>query len=681
MLSIVPLPEPFATAFARNDARAVCDVEGDTPEALFGRGLARGALGRDREARADFLAASEKLGEACQLELAWLDQKENRELDAAAATASQIIEQAPAGSALRARGLHVAGLVAMKRAQPIVALDLLRSAVEAYGSLGELSARAQVLDSLGMLQTDAGQVEDAVHYFALSLVDKTLLDDRLGVAMTLGNLGRLHLGAGRLADAIACFERDLAISESLGDERGRARMLEDLGRVHLELADFPQAEKLLRQALEVAGERDYRDLQFFAHKDLALTLCRAKQHDEADKHLGAAEELLPELAGDYFRIVWSAARGELLAARGDKTAVDVLSEAVAGFEVQQLPEMEIAARIVLAQAHVTHAQEPAAKSCLLRALAMTHRKGLRRFVPVINEALGSLGLVEGAEVDSGRQLAAGGASVGDHYVLVERLGGGTFGEVFRVYDPRRGHEVALKRLLLERLYDPAIRRSILASARVELEVASRVRHPGVARVLAIGTEPEGSTFVVQDLVSGTSLRKLMEQRTRPQAKEVLACLSQVAFALAALHEAGVCHRDLKPDNVIVRGDGAPVLIDFGVAHFMKSGETVGFAGTLDYAAPEQIAASDVDGRADLYALGVMAFEWLCGLRPLAPQGGGLAEMARDLFSRSAPSVKEFRPDVDDAVDALIGKLLAKKPSRRPATAHEVGHLMAELAAR
>src|SRR5262249_3602568 len=183
--------------------------------------------------------------------------------------------------------------------------------------------------------------------------------------------------------------------------------------------------------------------------------------------------------------------------------------------------------------------------------------------------------------------------------------------------------------------------SVIQSARVELEVASRVRHPGVARVYALGTEPDGNTYIVQEFVAGPSLRSHMADQQRPAPRGVLVCLAEIAYALEALHSAGVCHRDLKPDNVILRDGGKPVLIDFGVAHFMAAGQDVMFGGTLEYSAPEQLAGKAIDGRADLYALGVIAFEWLCGLRPLVARGHTPAEVAREIGKRAPPSLLEF----------------------------------------
>jgi len=233
-------------------------------------------------------------------------------------------------------------------------------------------------------------------------------------------------------------------------------------------------------------------------------------------------------------------------------------------------------------------------------------------------------------------------------------------------------EVALKILHLERIYDGKERERVRRSVRLELEAASRVRHPGVVRILATGTEEDGGIYVVQEYVRGRSLRAQMSEEPEADAEEVMAMAARLAHALQALDEAGVVHRDLKPENVIVRDDDTPVLVDFGIAHVaLPEAPPPEVAGTIEYMAPEQAAGRRVDGRADLYALGVICFEWLVGFRPLQLQERPPPTWRRVLEEQVPPRVSEFVPDVDPRVDDLIARLLAKRPRDRPSSAAEV----------
>ena len=259
------------------------------------------------------------------------------------------------------------------------------------------------------------------------------------------------------------------------------------------------------------------------------------------------------------------------------------------------------------------------------------------------------------------------------YIIRRQLGAGAFGDVFQVYDPERGRDVVLKRLRLDKLYDARSRQRILASARTELEAASRVRHPGVARVLAIGTEPDGSTYIIQELVAGHPLRNLMPRDAKADPYHVLAQLSRIAQALHALHEAGVVHRDLKPENILIRNDGSPILVDFGIAYIaeQQGASSPQMAGTLPYMAPEQAAGAQITGQTDIYALGVIAYEWLTGTRPLRSPGAGIKESVHDISTRPPTPIAAFRPDLTAEVQGFIMRMLEKKPRRRPASALDV----------
>ncbi len=673
----IDVPEPFRTTLATGALRESADAEAATPEALFGRGLIRMALGGQRNigARADFGQCLPELGDPCRLELALLTLQERGDANQARAAAEEIASRAAPGSRLAARAWHIAGVAQLKLSCTDGAIDSLLRAIEVYRALNDRLGLAQVYDSLGMAYTARGRLDHALGAFALSLVDKTLLDDRAGMAITLGNLGRLHLREGRFQQAIDCFERDLEISERLGDERGRARMHGDLGQAWLALEDFPKAEQEIEESLALARHNGDPRFEFLALKDRALVRMAQNRVAEAEADLDAAESLLPPGGDPSLKLITATVRGKLLAARGDSRALAQLEDAVRGFAELKLPDLEIPARIVLAEALVQAKFKAQAEQCLLAGLKLARGDGYARYLPRLNEAMTRLSIVEGALDETGRTIAAepGVAPAPGGYIIRGRLGGGAFGEVFRAFDPQRNCEVALKRLHLERLYDVERRAKLLISARVELEAASRVRHPGVVRVLAIGAEPDGGTYITQDFIAGQSLREIMPADASAPLEQVVLCLARIADALAALHAAGVIHRDLKPENILIRPDGTPVLVDFGICRVegftdLAAGKV---AGTLLYMAPEQAVGKRIDGRADLYALGVVAYEWLSGVVPVRPWGDSFEEMARDMASRSPEPVAEFRPQIDPPLAKLVMRLLEKKPSRRPASATAV----------
>jgi tetratricopeptide (TPR) repeat protein/tRNA A-37 threonylcarbamoyl transferase component Bud32 len=676
---IPQLPEPFASALRDRKWATIADAPADSPAALYARGQARLSLGRDADARDDFQAAASDLCDWCCIELAYLDLRQRRDVREALVIAMNVIKNSPPDSPLLARALHVAGLAEGKLRRSGPAIDLLLKSAKTYLKLRDFAARAQVYDTLGSVEAARGRLDFAVHFFALSLVDKTLLLDKAGIAITLGNIGRTHLRLGRFEDALECFGRDLYLAIEIGDGRGETRMHEDIGRTYLAMGETESADKSLQKCVELAGQRSYADLAFFAYKDLALLRISQNKCDEAEQFLDRARKVLSAGAEPYLHQVLSAAQGELALARDKPEAAKLLEEAVNAFMTAELPDLEIPTRILLARALLKQKLKATAEDCLLKGMQRARADGYGRYLPTLKQEMTRLELSEGIIEEKPRAIAespnAGPAtpqSPGDDYVILQRLGGGGFGEVFRAYDPLRARDVAIKRFRLAKLYDIRRRKALIASAKLELEAAARVRHPGVVRVSAVSFDDQGELYLVSDFVEGQSLRNVMNQSPRPAPGTVTRNVELIASALQALHEAGVIHRDLKPENVIITNDSLPVLVDFGIAHVSRSQATpIAAAGTPAYMSPEQSRGAAVDARADLYALGVIAYEWLTGNLPISPKGTDLKKIAFELAATQPTPLKKQRADLETDLCDLVMSLLEKDPDDRPQTASQV----------
>ncbi len=673
------LPEPFASALARGRVGDVVDQEANTPAAHLARARARISAGRFDEAREDLDAAEAEMGDAALIERAWLDLRQRGALREALRIARDITQRAGDDTRLRARALHVLGHAQARLRRSQKGITTLLEARAAYAEAGDERAVSHVNDSIGQVYASRGDLEQALFHYSLSLVDKATLGDRLGMAVTTGNIGRLHLRAGRYEDAIACFERDLEISVEVGDLRGQARMLEDLGRAYAGLEDDARAEEAFLACLDLAASHGFTEILFYAHLDLAALRLRQGRVDDAAKEIDAACATGLDRETPFFALILEAARGELLLAQDKPEAFDVLQRSLRRLAHADLPDDEIPVRLRLARAFMDRGFKALAERTLLGGVRRARRSGTPRYLPALNEAMTELRLVEGVLDETGRGRRKSGGAEGEPadgaYVLLEKLGEGTYGEVYRAYDPRRAREVALKVVHLERVYEKRKRRRLIDSVRVELEAASRVRHPGVARVLAIGREEDGGLYVVEEYVPGESLRTLMQASEDPPVLEVAGLGRRLAHALGALHDAEVVHRDLKPENVRVRADGTPVLVDFGIAHVGLAAAGEPGAGTLEYMAPEQARGDAVDGRTDLYALGVILFEWLVGFRPLQLKDHDRETWQRILEEEIPPRVREFRPDVPPEMDELVASLLAKRRTDRPPDAAAVAEAL------
>ncbi len=264
----------------------------------------------------------------------------------------------------------------------------------------------------------------------------------------------------------------------------------------------------------------------------------------------------------------------------------------------------------------------------------------------------------------GLRVLSTGTVVAGRYRVLGLIGVGAMGMVYRAHDERLHLDIALKVLRP----GPSPDAHVLERFEQELVLARQVSHRNVVRIHDIGQDGD-LHFLTMDHVDGRSLKQVLDERGRLDAGEVVAIAGDLAAALGAAHAQAVVHRDLKPANVLVDQEGRAYVTDFGVARSLRrSGltETGGIVGTLEYLAPEQARGEAVDGRTDLYALGLMMFEMLTGQRPFR---GGTAEEI--LAARSAGRPQRVT-DVGAAVPAwlerVIERCLAADPAERYADA-------------
>ena len=227
-----------------------------------------------------------------------------------------------------------------------------------------------------------------------------------------------------------------------------------------------------------------------------------------------------------------------------------------------------------------------------------------------------------------------GTLLGGRYRIVERLGRGGMGEVFRADDLKLGQPVALKFLPPDVDRDPAR----LTQLHTEVRMARQVSHPNVCRVYDID-EVDGTTFLSMEYVDGEDLASLLKRVGRFPEERALEIARQICAGLAAAHERDVIHRDLKPANVMLDGTGKVRITDFGLAG--ASGEAIR-AGTPAYMAPEQLSGQEVTARSDIYALGLVLYEIFTGQRAL--DGKNLAELIHKREQSGIPAADRDRQE-------------------------------------
>ncbi|HKE55587.1 MAG TPA: serine/threonine-protein kinase, partial [Pyrinomonadaceae bacterium] len=265
-----------------------------------------------------------------------------------------------------------------------------------------------------------------------------------------------------------------------------------------------------------------------------------------------------------------------------------------------------------------------------------------------------------------------------HYRITSKIGAGGMGQVYLAHDTELGRSVALKFLAEEF----ASHQSRLNRFIQEAKAASALNHPNILTVYQIG-RADDTTFIATEFVEGVTLRQHMRQRLK--LLEILDIAAQIASALVAAHAAGIVHRDIKPDNIMVRTDGIVKLLDFGLAKLTERQESLAgpesttialvntepgaVLGTIAYMSPEQAAGREVDARADIWSLGVVLYEMLTARAPF--EGASKSHVIVAIIDQEPPPIAQFAPEVPEPLEWLVAEALTKDPDERCQTAKEM----------
>jgi len=269
---------------------------------------------------------------------------------------------------------------------------------------------------------------------------------------------------------------------------------------------------------------------------------------------------------------------------------------------------------------------------------------------------------------------APGDLLGGRYQLMERIGAGGMGTVYRAHDSRLDRTVAVKLIHGSREVDAVTG----ARLRAEARLAGSLHHPGIVQVFDYGEEPGDpapTPYVVMQYVDGTPVSDVLRDRGALPAALVASLLDDVSQALAVAHEAGIVHRDIKPSNILLTSSGRAVLVDFGVARSDSAEpltETGHIIGSADYLSPEQVRGQRATPASDIYALGIVAHRCLSDVSPFRRE-----TQAATLLARLQDDAPVLGPEVPTPMRVLVSRMLSPDPDDRP-TATEVVRQVATL---
>ena len=577
--------------------------------------------------------------------------------------------QAGADRALRAQWLVAKGIATNRLGLRSEALGDLSEAADVCSSLNDGVGVADAKREAAVAHSWGGEGREAGLALLRAVAESLAAKDVTGAAMALIGAGRLELEMGRPRAAAPLFERTLKIDGANvpAIQRLRAGVNQLQALVAAGLID--EAQRLgsaIERDLATATPR----LRLLVAIEESRCACAQGRFAQAHERAAAARALAPSRPECFEAVEIAELEAEIAMAERDFEQAETKAGAVvARFADDDLAGREVKARLLRAKALDGLGRPDDAERTLAAALRRAVARGLIGHADQVRTALAARGASEGAgPLDASLDASA---DLARRFVRRQPLGAGAQGSVSRAYDIELGVEVALKRVALAAVYDTEQRKRLIAAARTEIVAASRINHPGVARVRGLIVESDGDATLIEDLVDGPTLRSLMKGPL--EAERALNLVARIAFALSAIHEARIVHCDLKPENVVLAGGANPVIIDFGIAMIDPRGRSG--RGTARYMAPEQKRGGRVDARADLFALGVIALE-LLGVDP----GAARDFWRNDIWSHDNAARTALRAaGVDARSIRRLRSLVAPVKWLRPRSAAEASRIIIEAA--
>jgi eukaryotic-like serine/threonine-protein kinase len=260
------------------------------------------------------------------------------------------------------------------------------------------------------------------------------------------------------------------------------------------------------------------------------------------------------------------------------------------------------------------------------------------------------------------------------YEIIKEVGRGSMGVVYQARDPHIGRLIAVKVMRRDRMENETFVKRFMKEAKV----IGRLSHPQVVTIFDVGEE-QGEIYIAMEFLEGTPLSDVIKER-RLDAREITAFGIQIAETLDYAHRKGVVHRDIKPSNIVVEPDGRTKITDFGIARIEDPSATLQtqtgvIMGTPAYMSPEQVLGSQVDGRSDIFSLGVILYELSTGKRPFGGDGKTLATVFNDVIANTPQEPHIAATSISLELSGIIMKALRKEPAERFQTGKEMAEAL------
>ena len=311
-------------------------------------------------------------------------------------------------------------------------------------------------------------------------------------------------------------------------------------------------------------------------------------------------------------------------------------------------------------------------------------RDLKERVPKLRKIINPLSLSRGSDGKQENKIVVSDSmgvkpTVGRYEILSE-LGQGAMGVVYKARDPKINRMLAIKTIRFSDEFEEGKLKEVKERFLREAEIAGQLSHPGIVAIWDVG-EDFDLTYIAMEFLEGDDLHRFCKKGSLLPLRKVLHIVGQTASALGYAHERGVIHRDVKPANIMLLKDGKVKMTDYGIAKAVSSSQTKSgiILGTPNYMSPEQINGLEIDGRSDIFSLGVVFFELLTGQLPF--HGKTLTNLFYQITQGKHPSPRQINPKVPKPCEQIINKALAKDPEQRFQKAEDFARYLKAMVAK
>lgn len=570
-----------------------------------------------------------------------------------------------------AQSLTAIGAIYLNMSQYDIALDHFLKSLKINEDIGYKKGIKDNINNIGVVHFWQGDFDEALIYYRKSLQIEKELANKIGIATSYNNIGLVYYNLKQYDQAIEYSLKAEKMYDQLGDKAGMANTWMNLGIAYSDLGDDEKSEEYLKQSLKMASELDLKIQIMQTSINLGEVYSRQKKHSLALIYLQKALTGAKELNSNELMRCAYCDLSEIHSQQGDyKKALeyhrlyfDINQEIFNEEKSKQITEMQTRYQTLEKEKRI----EILEKNNQIQGLQLSKERVTRNafifgfiLVIIILVLLFRKYLYLFAFWKKQKYIG--------QFRLMEKIGSGGMGVIYKAHHMKNKSETYAVKVLREELTGS---QDIIKRFKQEATIIDKLNHPHIIRIMERGQYKQ-RFFIAMELLEGKTLENKLAEDGQIPLKECLHIMKQITAALSLIHSKNIIHRDLKPSNIMLvnkNGDHHFVkLLDFGIARMKfqtKMTRTGILLGTINYLSPEQINNSGISIASDLFSLGIIFYEMICGKKPFT--GDNESDIIKEIMEKQPLEPQRLRIEVSGELNILIMRMLEKQKESRPSS--------------